>query len=603
MKKGKTKIEGPLGVELRKFKMAVEQSPGIIVITDSNGDIEYVNPKFTRVTGYSSKEVLGKNPRVLKSGYQSDDFYKQLWVTISSGNEWRGEFCNKKKDGGLYWESASISPIKDESGAITHFVAAKEDVTERKRVEEKLAWLASFPVLDPNAIIETDKEGNLHYINPPARIEFPDLIDKNKKHVIIKKLLWTIDMMKEGGKKGAVVEEELAGKSYELHCSHIKDSGHMRAYIIDITERKRVEKLKDEFISNVSHELRTPLTAIKNAISNMLEGVTGVINEKQVRYLDMTQRNVDRLGFLINDLLDISRIESKKLRLERKMVDLAALVDNIIISFQPSAEKKQISIKSQVPRGSKPVYADYERLGQIFMNLIGNAIKFTPDKGSVVITAKEHGNYIEVCVKDTGLGISRANLEKIFDRFAQVGKKFGEKFAGTGLGLSITKSLVELHGGNIWVLSEEGYGTEFVFTTPIYDNRNALKEIIKGVIKEGGGPNTNISVVRIKPNNIDGLVAAGGCKSVNSFLHQLIGVIRKNVRRDTEFFTNSETHEISLIIKEANKLDAAPVVQRIKDAVSAMGREILQNLEFYINVYPDESKSAEELVEREGTLV
>jgi PAS domain S-box-containing protein len=152
-------------VEIRKLSQAIEQSPVSIVITDTGGNIEYVNPKFVQVTGYSTSEVLGKNPRVLKSGDKSSEEYRHLWETILAGNVWRGEFHNKKKNGELYWESASISPIKDNNGIISHFVAVKEDITSIKAAQEELAKLSLVASKTDNAVIITDKDGYIEWVN------------------------------------------------------------------------------------------------------------------------------------------------------------------------------------------------------------------------------------------------------------------------------------------------------------------------------------------------------------------------------------------------------------------------------------------------------
>ncbi|MFQ5956862.1 MAG: PAS domain-containing protein, partial [Candidatus Brocadiales bacterium] len=144
---------------LRKLSQAVEQSPSMVVITDIKGNIEYVNPKFTQLTGYTFKEAIGKTPRILKSGKTPPEVYKQLWKTITSGGEWRGEFCNKKKNGELYWEDASISPIRSKEGVITHFVAVKEDITERKLEEAQFKRMAYHDALTelPNRILFSDR--------------------------------------------------------------------------------------------------------------------------------------------------------------------------------------------------------------------------------------------------------------------------------------------------------------------------------------------------------------------------------------------------------------------------------------------------------------
>ncbi|MFQ5685411.1 MAG: PAS domain S-box protein, partial [Candidatus Scalindua sp.] len=152
--------------EIQKLTYAIEQSPVSVVITDTEGNIEYVNKKFTQVTGYSYEEVIGKNPRVLKSDDRTSEEYSELWETITSGKEWRGEFCNKDKNGEKYWESASISPVKNYAGVITHFIAVKEDITDRRQIEENLRKLSQAVEQSPSSVMITDTEGKIEYINP-----------------------------------------------------------------------------------------------------------------------------------------------------------------------------------------------------------------------------------------------------------------------------------------------------------------------------------------------------------------------------------------------------------------------------------------------------
>ncbi len=151
---------------LKMLSHAIEQSPGTVMITDARGNIEYVNPKFTQLTGYTPEEVLGKNPRILKPDNAPSEAYRKMWETIASGKEWHGEFCNKKKNGELYWEYASISPVRDEQGAITNYVAVKEDITERKRAEDELRKLSRAIEQSPSTVMITDAKGDIEYVNP-----------------------------------------------------------------------------------------------------------------------------------------------------------------------------------------------------------------------------------------------------------------------------------------------------------------------------------------------------------------------------------------------------------------------------------------------------
>jgi len=230
---------------------------------------------------------------------------------------------------------------------------------------------------------------------------------------------------------------------------------------------KDLDKLKSDFVSNVSHELRTPLTAIKGSVDNMLDGITGSLNEKQNRYLGRVKSNSDRLARLINDLLDLSRIEAG-INLKPSNLSLVSIAKEVAETLRPVASEKQIEIGIEAPDNSLTAWADPDRISEVLMNLVGNAIKFTPTLGKVTISLHRNGNEsVKVSVEDTGPGIPSEEAARIFDKFYQVTQTEKQKTRGTGLGLSIAKALVELHGGKIWLESEAGKGSMFCFTLPV----------------------------------------------------------------------------------------------------------------------------------------
>jgi PAS domain S-box-containing protein len=242
----------------------------------------------------------------------------------------------------------------------------------------------------------------------------------------------------------------------------------------DISEKKRVErrlkeldKMKSDFVSNVSHELRTPLTSIKGSVDNMLDGLTGPLNEKQVRYLARIKSNSDRLSRLINDLLDLSRIESGRIEVRPTTLPLTALAEEVTEQLKPLAAEKLIQIELPSPDRQLTVWADRDKVTQVLMNLIGNAVKFTPQAGKVTVTVeKNDDDYVQISVADTGPGISPEERNKLFSKFYQIAAIDKQKPRGSGLGLAISKALVEMQGGKIWVESEIGEGTTFYFTLP-----------------------------------------------------------------------------------------------------------------------------------------
>jgi signal transduction histidine kinase len=255
--------------------------------------------------------------------------------------------------------------------------------------------------------------------------------------------------------------QEIQEKSYELETAN--------------ETLKELDRLKSDFVSNVSHELRTPLTAIKGAVDLLLREVPGRLNESQTHYLTRLRSNTQHLAGLINDLLDLSKIEDGKIELDAGRVSLGGLVHEVMESVKPMAAEKPVLIEVNVPEPSVLVWADRDKVTQVLMKLIGNAIKFTPPQGKVTVSSSKNGTeWAQISVNDSGPGISADECQKIFQKFYQVSENGGSKPKGTGLGLAISKALVELHGGKIWVESEPGHGSTFSFTLPVSDSPSPL---------------------------------------------------------------------------------------------------------------------------------
>ena len=359
--------------QLKKISKAVEQSPAVVVITDRAGDIEYVNPKFTDLTGYSREEVLGKNPRILQSGEMSQGFYENLWKTILSGREWRGEFLNKKKNGELYWEDANISPVKNEHGEITHFVAVKEDVTEKKKL-----W---------NELTEA---------------------------------------------------KEKAEES---------------------------DRLKSCFLANISHEIRTPMNGILGFSKLLSEPLLS--GEERERYIELIHESGKRMLAIINDLIDISKIEAGEMGLHPGETVVNEVLENIHVFFAPQAKEKGLSFSYQAGLSTKNsvIVTDKARFSQVLSNIVNNALKYTKE-GKVDFGYKKNDEVLEFYVRDTGIGIPDDQHDKIFERFRQVSLDATREYEGAGLGLSLCKTFVKMLGGAIRVDSTLGKGSTFYFTLP-----------------------------------------------------------------------------------------------------------------------------------------
>src|SRR5215510_10534505 len=237
---------------------------------------------------------------------------------------------------------------------------------------------------------------------------------------------------------------------------------------------KELDQLKSDFVSNVSHELRTPLTAIKGAVDLLLREVPGPLNENQTHYLSRVRSNTQHLAGLINDLLDLSKIEEGRIELDAGRVSLGGLLHEVMETVNLMAAEKPVLLEVDVPEPSVLVWADRDKVKQVLMNLIGNAIKFTPSGGRIAVsTANDRRGWVRVSIRDAGPGIPVSEQEKIFEKFYQVTQDGGPKPKGTGLGLAISKSLVELHGGKIWVESQPGCGSTFSFTLPVWGSQDS----------------------------------------------------------------------------------------------------------------------------------
>lgn len=243
--------------------------------------------------------------------------------------------------------------------------------------------------------------------------------------------------------------------------------------IDDITDRKKAEEklketmeLKSQFISTVSHELRTPLGCMKEAIAIVSEGLAGQINEKQRDFLDIARRNVDRLSTLINNVLDFQKLDAGKMRLDMQENDIAKVVEEVYQAMACLARKKVIDLSLELADKLPKARFDSSKIIQILTNLVSNALKFTPENGRVSISVSRLGEELVLRVSDTGLGIPKESLPKIFERFYRVYRP-GKEIPGTGLGLSIVRKIVVLHGGRIEVESEINKGTSFIVFLPL----------------------------------------------------------------------------------------------------------------------------------------
>jgi two-component system sensor histidine kinase GlrK len=228
-----------------------------------------------------------------------------------------------------------------------------------------------------------------------------------------------------------------------------------------------LERLKSEFIANISHEFRTPLTSLREANNLLLDGIAGKTTEKQQRLLKITKEESEKLIKMINDFLDLSKMEAGMIRYNFVPSDINIVFENAINEIRLLAESKEIDLKLETQKRLPIVFMDSEKIKQVMINLLSNAVKFTPNGGKISVVARTEDSNIYVEVKDTGMGIAKENLLKIFDKFQQVDTGINHKLRGTGLGLSIAKHIVVTHNGRIWAESRLGKGSTFKFVLPL----------------------------------------------------------------------------------------------------------------------------------------
>ena len=230
-----------------------------------------------------------------------------------------------------------------------------------------------------------------------------------------------------------------------------------------------LDALKADFLSKVSHDLRTPIAAVKQAAELLNDGIPSPLKEDQKEILQIIRTNAKRLGNLINDLLDTARLEAGKLEIQPETTDLVAIIRRVATSIAPLSMEKRLRITLKAAPDLPPAYADPNRMEQVLMNLLGNAVKFTPENGEIALSCEQEGAFLRCSVRDTGVGIPPEDLPRIFDKFHQVRMKRATKTKGTGLGLTIVKLLVEAHGGFVWAESTPGQGATFAFTVPVVE--------------------------------------------------------------------------------------------------------------------------------------
>jgi len=502
-------------LQLRLLESAVTTTNDAVLITEAEPIDEpgprilYVNPAFTRMTGYTLEEVVGKTPRILQGKKTDRASLARIRTALKSWQPLRVDTINYRKDGTEFWVEMSIVPIADKNGEFTHWVSVHRDISDRKQAEATLqqlnerlemrvlqrtrelessqtelreseALFRSLSESSPVGIFKIDTEGKCTYTNPrcqaiggftPAAAlgnGWMRFVHRQDLKLILSK--WSQSQSLDGEFSCEFRHIQQDGKirfcrlkTAPIFSDRSQLIGHVGT-VTDITESRAIEKMKNEFISIVSHELRTPLASIRGSLGLLAAGVLKNRPETAKQMLEIASSDTERLVRLVNDILDLERLDSSQVTLVKQWCDAQVLMRKSAEAVLALAAENNIDL-SILPETAK-IWADPDRIVQLLVNLLSNAIKFSAPGSTVTVRVEDLGDRILFEVKDRGRGIPADKLETIFGRFQQVDASDSRQKGGTGLGLAICRTIVQQHGGRIWVESVVSQGCSFYFTVP-----------------------------------------------------------------------------------------------------------------------------------------
>ncbi|MGD0336035.1 MAG: PAS domain S-box protein [Candidatus Omnitrophota bacterium] len=613
-----------------------------ITLSDKNGRFEIFSPKMQEMTGYTFGEVAA-----------SSDFSALIYPEPEARKEALAALDEVKVTG--YHEAETVIRTKDGTEKILlvatslmsykgsdMFLSVYHDITEHRRLENELlqARERQLKVLVENLPGKVFlKDRNSVYIScnenyaKDLKIKPEEIVGKSDYDFfpthLAEKYRADDKRVMESGKTENIEESFLVTNDFlkstqEVFVNTIKapildKKGNVRGvlgFFWDITERKKAEEalrenevlkrlnqIKSDFVSIVSHELRTPLSITKEALSLVLDRIPGEINEKQSRILNTAKSSIDRLANIINELLDVSKIEAGKTEMKIKLLDIVAIIKQVISGFERQAKEKNLKLETDFSASKIEIYADSDKIVQIFTNLVNNAIKFT-EKGSIKISAKKLEDKIECAVSDTGIGISQDSLPKVFDKFQQFSRVIGPGEKGTGLGLSIVKGLVDMHEGDIRVESQLGKGTKFTLTLLRHDAESLFKEYINKGIKLAAKKGSKMSLVFVSLADFKEAKKQMPKEELGLILKEMCGVLKNTVRREDDIVVEG-TSEIAVILPECNKEGCHVVEERLKKVLYSYLKSKKATIPIKLHfgcATPDDATAGEDLIRkaREG---
>ncbi len=483
-------------------QIVTHMAEGVCFVRARDAMVVYANSTFESMFGYFSGELFNKPLSILYAPSFEKSAPAQAQETIrhlKKTGKWNGEVHHLKKDGSSFWCQANISTFEHpEYGLI--WVGVFTDITKRKLAEETLirttselqAIFHAFPDLyfrlgEDGTILDyhAGQSKNLFLSSKDFLGQRIQDILPNKIENQFKQIISLTHQKKEMGSLEYSLNLQNEENFFEARILPLlKDQ--VLVIVRNITERKKLEKIKDEFISTVSHELRTPLSIVKEAISSLKDELLGPLNKEQVEVVDIANRNAYRLWRIINDILDLSKLQSGKVSVHPFSVNIAQLIKEATQSFQTIASNKNIQIDIELPEVIPSLICDGNLIERVLGNLLDNAIRFSKshilikaaltqqnqqalgkkDKKNTPMPSNSH--FIQISVMDDGPGIDKKDIEHLFEKFHQIHRPVGGAgYKGTGLGLAISKEIIELHQGKIWVESALKKGSKFHFSLPV----------------------------------------------------------------------------------------------------------------------------------------
>ncbi|MDU1843967.1 MULTISPECIES: PAS domain S-box protein [Niallia] len=473
-------------IDVRDMQHALDES-AIVAFTDNNGMITYANDKFVELSKYSREELLGQNHRIVNSGHHSPEFFRELWNTINKGEIWRGEILNKAKDGTLYWVDTVIVPFLNKEGSPYQYVAIRRDITEQKNVqlqlEESVREVSDITyALEQSSIIAfTDKRGIITKVNSKfceiSGYTREELIGKTHRIVNSgyhsKEFFRNVWQTIAQGEiwKGEIRNKRKDGTYYWVDTTIVpfldKNNKPYQYLAIrnDITEKKRTEEVLHrqdklaavgQLAAGVAHEIRNPLTSIKGYAEFLSMDET---EKDRQEYFDIILDEIERVNSIVEEFMLLSKPTVSVL--ERK--PLLPIIDNVVSILDYQLRKSKIKLNRIYEEPNLFVECDENKLKQVFLNFIKNAVEAMPNGGSIEITVKREDEDITIMIKDSGIGMSKEQIKKLGEPF------FTTKKDGNGLGLMVSFKIIENLNGKVYIDSEQNKGTSFHITLPSVD--------------------------------------------------------------------------------------------------------------------------------------